>query len=126
MSPAIASLPDHVQHTLPSLLARGETPGPARRPGHRPVRGAPRKDATGSAAWDPDGIVQRAFREVRDELGDELVVIADLCLDEYTDHGHCGVLAADGSSTTTPRSSATARWPGPGARPALTWWRRAA
>jgi porphobilinogen synthase len=55
-----------------------------------------RKDAVGSSAWDPDGIVQLALRDVRDEVGDRLVVMADLCLDEYTDHGHCGVLTADG------------------------------
>ena len=55
------------------------------------------KDATGSGAWDPDGIVQVALAELRASLGDELVLIADLCLDEYTDHGHCGVLTADGS-----------------------------
>ena len=55
-----------------------------------------RKDAVGSSAWDPDGIVQLALRDVRDEVGDRLVVMADLCLDEYTDHGHCGVLTAGG------------------------------
>ena len=56
-----------------------------------------RKDAEGSEAWNPDGIAQRALRTLREELGDDHVVIADLCLDEYTDHGHCGVLAEDGS-----------------------------
>jgi porphobilinogen synthase len=55
-----------------------------------------RKDAEGSEAWNPEGIAQRALRMLRGELGDEHVVIADLCLDEYTDHGHCGVLAEDG------------------------------
>jgi porphobilinogen synthase len=50
------------------------------------------KDAVGSAAWDPDGIVQVALQDLRAELGDEMVLMADLCLDEYTDHGHCGVL----------------------------------
>ena len=54
------------------------------------------KDAEGSEAWNPDGIAQRAFAMLHDELGDEHVVIADLCLDEYTDHGHCGVLTDDG------------------------------
>jgi porphobilinogen synthase len=56
-----------------------------------------RKDAEGSEAWNPDGIAQRALRTLREELGDDHVVVADLCLDEYTDHGHCGVLAEDGS-----------------------------
>ena len=54
------------------------------------------KDANGSGAWDPEGIVQLALRDLRDEMGDRIVLIADLCLDEYTDHGHCGVLTADG------------------------------
>ena len=54
------------------------------------------KDAEGSEAANPDGIVQVALRELRDEVGDELVLIADLCVDEYTDHGHCGVLGDDG------------------------------
>ena len=54
------------------------------------------KDASGSGAWDPDGIVQVALRDLRDEVGDRIVLMADLCLDEYTDHGHCGVLTADG------------------------------
>jgi porphobilinogen synthase len=55
------------------------------------------KDARGSGADDPDGVVQVALRALRDEVGDDLVLIADTCLDEYTDHGHCGVLARDGS-----------------------------
>ncbi len=54
------------------------------------------KDATGSEAWNPDGVIQAALRDLRDDVGDELVLMADLCLDEYTDHGHCGVLTADG------------------------------
>jgi porphobilinogen synthase len=54
------------------------------------------KDPEGSGAWDDDGIVQHALRDLRGDVGDELVLMADLCLDEYTDHGHCGVLTADG------------------------------
>ncbi|HET6793230.1 MAG TPA: porphobilinogen synthase [Acidimicrobiales bacterium] len=54
------------------------------------------KDAEGSEAWNPDGIVQVALRDLRDELGDRAVLMADLCLDEYTDHGHCGLLDARG------------------------------
>jgi porphobilinogen synthase len=50
------------------------------------------KDAKGSPAWDKEGIAQRALRALRDEFADETVLMADLCLDEYTDHGHCGVL----------------------------------
>ncbi|MFJ9693332.1 porphobilinogen synthase [Kitasatospora sp. NPDC101183] len=55
------------------------------------------QDATGSEGTNPDGILQQAIRDVVSEVGDSLVVMSDLCLDEYTDHGHCGVLAADGS-----------------------------
>jgi porphobilinogen synthase len=55
------------------------------------------KDARGSGADDPDGVVQVALRSLRDEVGDDLVLMADDCLDEYTDHGHCGVLDAEGT-----------------------------
>ncbi|MFF3288416.1 porphobilinogen synthase [Streptomyces sp. NPDC003023] len=55
-----------------------------------------KKDGLGTAGTDPDGILQVAIRDVRAEVGDELVIMSDLCLDEYTDHGHCGVLAEDG------------------------------
>lgn len=51
-----------------------------------------KKDATGSEAYNPDGVVQRAIAEIKDEVGDDLVVITDVCLCEYTDHGHCGVV----------------------------------
>jgi len=54
------------------------------------------RDATGTCATDPDGILARAVAAVHDEVGDALVVMADLCLDEFTDHGHCGVLDAAG------------------------------
>ena len=55
------------------------------------------RDATGSAGIDPDGVLNRAIADVRSEVGDSLVVMSDVCLDEFTDHGHCGVLAADGA-----------------------------
>jgi porphobilinogen synthase len=93
---AIASLPGVVQHTRESLrkeaheLAQMGVPAVI-------LFGIPaHKDAEGSAAWDPEGIVQVALRELRSDLGDELVLMADLCLDEYTDHGHCGVVDARG------------------------------
>ena len=92
----ISSLPGVVQHTVESLrkevreLASLGVPGVI-------LFGVPAsKDDEGSQAWAPDGIVQIALRELRDELGDEIVVMADLCLDEYTSHGHCGVLDAAG------------------------------
>jgi porphobilinogen synthase len=88
----IASMPGHHQHTLESL--RKEAVEIAERGvGGLMLFGVPeRKDSEGSEAWNPDGISQRALRMLREELGDDVVVIADLCLDEYTDHGHCGVL----------------------------------
>jgi len=93
----ILSLPGHYQHTLASL--------------HEEVRaltkagvesvilfGVPeKKDDVGSGAWDPQGIAQVALRSLRDEFGDDIVLMADLCLDEYTSHGHCGVLRSNGT-----------------------------
>jgi porphobilinogen synthase len=93
----IASLPGHVQHTLTSL--RDEVRA-LRLAGVRGVMlfGVPtQKDEYGSGAYDPDGVVQVALRALRDEFGDDVVVMADLCLDEYTSHGHCGVLRDDGT-----------------------------
>ena len=55
-----------------------------------------RKDAEGTEAWNPEGITQQAIRALRDDFGDDAVIVADLCLDEYTDHGHCGVLTPSG------------------------------
>jgi porphobilinogen synthase len=55
------------------------------------------KDPQGSQAWNPDGIVQLALKDCKDEVGEDMVLIADLCIDEYTDHGHCGVVREDGS-----------------------------
>ena len=55
------------------------------------------KDPRGSEAWNPEGIVQLALQDCRDAIGQDMVLIADLCIDEYTDHGHCGVVGEDGS-----------------------------
>ncbi len=88
----IRSLPGVVQHSRESL--RKEVTELAAL-GIRAVVlfGVPAtKDAVGSAAFDPHGVVQVALGDLRAEVGDELVLIADLCIDEYTDHGHCGVL----------------------------------
>jgi len=94
---AIASMPGQFQHTLESLRKEA-TQIAARGVSAFMLFGVPeRKDAEGSEAWNPDGIAQRALRTLRAELGDEHVVIADLCLDEYTDHGHCGVVDDDGT-----------------------------
>ncbi len=93
----IASLPGHFQHTVDSVLAESKRLAGLGVPAVVLFGVPARKDAEGSGAWDPDGVVQRALAGLRDELGDEVVLVADLCLDEYTDHGHCGVLASDGS-----------------------------
>src|SRR5919106_2476100 len=93
----IVSMPGQLQHTLESL--RKEAAEIASRGVLAfMLFGVPEgKDPEGSEAWNPEGIAQRALRTLHAELGDEHVVIADLCLDEYTDHGHCGVLTEDGN-----------------------------
>jgi porphobilinogen synthase len=92
----IASMPGVVQHTLESVVEvahRCVTAGL----GGIMLFGVPQeKDATGSGAVDPDGILNVALRAVREAVGDDLVVMADTCLDEFTDHGHCGVLDEHG------------------------------
>ncbi len=90
----ISSLPGVVQHTVDSLIVEAKRLASLGLPAVI-LFGVPRredKDATGSAALRPDGITQRALRSVRDAVGDSLVIMADCCLDEFTDHGHCGVL----------------------------------
>jgi porphobilinogen synthase len=92
----IASLPGVVQHTQQSLVTEV---------GELVARGVPavilfgvplHKDAVGSQAWAPDGVVQVALTELRAAFGDDVVIMADLCVDEYTDHGHCGVVDDEG------------------------------
>jgi porphobilinogen synthase len=92
----IGSMPGVVQHTRDSLRkAAAEAAGAG--VGGLIVFGVPAaKDGRGSAADDPDGISQLALADLRAEVGDQCVIMADLCLCEYTDHGHCGLLAADG------------------------------
>lgn len=88
----IPSLPGQYQHTLQSLVREV---GELLEAGVRAVIlfGIPaQKDPTGSGAYHPEGIVQKALRKLRAEFGDQVVLIADLCLCEYTDHGHCGIL----------------------------------
>ena len=93
----ISSMPGQQQETLDSLAIAADDALSAGC-GAVILFGVPeRKDAEGSQAWDDDGIVQRALRRLRDTVGPEAVLIADCCLDEYTDHGHCGVLRSDGS-----------------------------
>ena len=92
----IASLPGVVQHTRESLLKEVRELGELGVPGVILFGVPAAKDDVGSAAWDPAGIVQLALRDLRDEMGDRVVLMADLCLDEYTGHGHCGVLDGSG------------------------------
>ena len=88
----VAAMPGVVQHTRASLRAEVAQLAALGVPGVILFGVPTAKDAEGSGAWDPDGIVQVALRDLRDDVGDDLVLIADLCVDEYTDHGHCGVL----------------------------------
>lgn len=91
----ISAMPGHRQHTLESLVKE------ARELVERGVAGVilfgipKHKDAVGSEAHNPHGIVQQGLASLKDEIGDQAVVVADLCLCEYTDHGHCGVLEGD-------------------------------
>lgn len=93
----ITSLPGVVQHTLDSALDEIDDLHQLG-VGGVILFGVPsEKDAEGSGAWDPNGIVQVALRQARERFGDSVVMIADLCVDEYTSHGHCGILDGQGS-----------------------------
>ena len=92
----ISSMPGVVQHTLDSLVDEARACVAAGVGGFM-IFGVPTtKDAVGSGGDDPDGILNVAVTRVREAVGDDLVVMADLCLDEFTDHGHCGVLDEQG------------------------------
>jgi len=94
---ALTSMPGVVQHSRDSLR-RAAAEAVEAGVGGLMVFGVPQhRDAVGSAATDPDGILNVALRDLRAEVGDRTVLMADLCLDEFTDHGHCGVLADDGT-----------------------------
>jgi porphobilinogen synthase len=93
----ISSMPGVLQHTRESLR-KVAAEAPEAGVGGIIVFGVPAdKDNLGSAADDPEGISQVALSGIRAEVGDDLVVMADLCLCEYTDHGHCGIVAPDGT-----------------------------
>ncbi|AXG78471.1 porphobilinogen synthase [Streptomyces paludis] len=94
----VSSMPGVVQHTLDTLRKAAAEAAAAGVSGIM-LFGVPedaKKDAAGTAGTDPDGILQAGIRAVRAEVGDELLIMSDLCLDEFTDHGHCGVLDARG------------------------------
>ncbi len=92
----VPSMPGVVQHTRDSLRREARALADLGVPGVILFGIPAAKDARGSAADAPDGIVQVALRDLRDEVGSDLVVMADACLDEYTDHGHCGLLTPAG------------------------------
>jgi porphobilinogen synthase len=98
----VASLPGVLQHTVESLVKEARRLSGAGVPALI-LFGVPAdKDAEGAQSWSPDGIVHVALSSLRDELGTQMVLMADLCLDEYTDHGHCGVLDARGEVDNDP------------------------
>jgi porphobilinogen synthase len=92
----ITSMPGVVQHTTESLK-RAAAEAVELGVGGIMIFGVPaERDARGTASLAPDGVLNKGIRDVRAEVGDDLVIMGDLCLDEFTDHGHCGVLDADG------------------------------
>jgi porphobilinogen synthase len=94
---AINSMPGVVQHSYESLV-KAAVDATSAGVGGLMIFGIPEhKDAVGSGADDPDGVLNAALRRLRDELGDDTVLMSDLCLDEFTDHGHCGVLDESGA-----------------------------
>jgi len=94
---AITSMPGVEQHTRDSLRKAAVTAAEAGLGGVMLFAIPTVRDAVGSQATDPDGILNVAIADVISEVGDALVVQADLCLDEFTDHGHCGVLTPSGA-----------------------------
>jgi porphobilinogen synthase len=93
----IVSLPGVMQHTRESLRKEVRELHGLGVPGVILFGIPARKDAVGSGAFDPNGIVQIALGDLRDEVGEAMVIIADLCVDEYTDHGHCGIVDSHGN-----------------------------
>jgi porphobilinogen synthase len=93
----ISSMPGIVQHTLDTARKTAVEAADAGLAGVM-IFGVPaHKDARGSAAIQEDGILNVALRAVREEVGDDCLVMSDVCLDEFTDHGHCGVLTSSGA-----------------------------
>jgi porphobilinogen synthase len=93
----IGSMPGQVQHSLESLRKEAREVHSLGVIGFVLFGVPERKDAEGSEAWNEHGIAQQGVRALREELGDDAVLFSDLCLDEYTDHGHCGVLDEEGA-----------------------------
>jgi porphobilinogen synthase len=93
----ISSMPGVVQHTLDTLRKASVEAADAGLAGVMLFGVPEHKDSQGSEALNPDGILTSAIRAVRQEVGDECLVMSDVCLDEFTDHGHCGVLSPSGA-----------------------------
>jgi porphobilinogen synthase len=93
----ISSMPGVVQHTLDTLRKTAVEAADAGLAGVMLFGIPEHKDAVGSGALDPDGILNVAIAAVRQEVGDDILVMSDVCLDEFTDHGHCGVLTPGGA-----------------------------
>ncbi len=92
----ITSMPGVVQHTT-ETLKRAAAEAVELGVGGIMLFGIPaERDAAGSAGTNPDGVLNKAIADVRAEVGNDLVIMSDVCLDEFTDHGHCGVLDANG------------------------------
>ncbi len=92
----ISSLPGVSQHSQDSLLGEVDRLGSMGVPAVILFGIPAEKDPEGSQAWNPDGVVQVALRNLRERFGDDLVIMADLCVDEYTSHGHCGIVDGNG------------------------------
>ncbi len=103
----IAAMPGVVRHTMDSLRAQVVRAASAGLGGVMLFGVPTSKDAEGSGAWAEDGILNLALDALRSEVGDAIVVMADLCLDEFTDHGHCGVIGRDGAGRVVVDNDAT-------------------
>ncbi|MDO5030905.1 MAG: porphobilinogen synthase [Corynebacterium sp.] len=105
----ITSLPGVVQHTEDSLVDAVREAVEVGIPAVD-LFGVPLdedKDAEGSESWNPDGVLNRALRRLRKEFGNQILIMADTCLDEFTDHGHCGVLGTDRFGNTVVENDRT-------------------
>ncbi len=103
----IASMPGVLRHSRDSLRAEVVRAAAAGLGGVMLFGVPATKDPDGSGAWNPEGILNLALRDVVTEVGDDIVVMADLCLDEFTDHGHCGVIGSDGAGRVVVDNDAT-------------------
>lgn len=106
----ISSMPGVFQHTEQSLLQAADDAALLGLGGIM-LFGIPSvRDAEGSAGLDPQGILNRSIAAVKEQVGDALPVMSDLCLDEFTDHGHCGSWMTAAMWTTTAPCSSTRAW----------------